>query len=59
MGMIDTFDPNKGREEQHGLKPDFVPERGEEKVFCLKDMIWTNEIHLNFAKKRKDTDSKI
>ena len=57
--MIDTFDPNKGREEQHGLKPDFVPERGEEKVFCLKDMIWTNEIHLNFAKKRKDTDSKI
>ena len=52
MGMIDSMDPHKGRAEQHGIKPDFVPKRGEEKVFPLKDMVWTNEVHLNFAKKR-------
>ena len=59
MGMIDSCEPQKGRAEQHGIKPDFVPERNEEKTFPLKDMVWTNEIHLNFAKKRNDLDSKI
>ena len=58
-GMLNTLDQHSGHGEQHGLKPDFVPERNSEKIWMLKEMVWTNEISFNFAKKRGDADPKI